>query len=254
MCGPIQRSHIRAWRSGSCAQGICPSSHERATDLMEQLSSVGPVPHDVAADTNAAPMYFCLYHFLHFSLPHITFSLPVDNFCLQPPQFFSTYLILPQSERVLYFAVIYTLSGCMNVLCNRPIPAHPPPHPARHRTPTLPHQALHPTPPCPPQLPHPAPPGPSPTPTRPATLPAAPPSLSLPLHMPPSFSTHPLSFSTHPLLSETFSTPYSFFSTMPPSFSIPVFINPHSSHEPPPHTLTWLVGAGCEADEAPLTA
>ena len=67
---------------------------------------------------------FSLSTVLLFSIPHIIFSLPVINFSLHPPQIFSTYPILPQSERVLYSAVTYTLSGCLNVLCNWPIPAH----------------------------------------------------------------------------------------------------------------------------------
>ena len=89
------------------------------------------------------PLYFFSLPFLHFSLPHIIFSLPNDNFSLPPPQIFSTYPILSKSHRVLYSAVTYTLSGCINVHCNRPIPAHPPTHPARCPTP---HLARHPTP------------------------------------------------------------------------------------------------------------
>ena len=84
------------------------------------------------------------------------------------PHFFSTYPILPRLERVLYSAVTYTLSGCTNALCNRPIPAHTPTHhhPARHPNPQQAHLARHPTP----ETPHPPPPGP----TRPATHPTRP--------------------------------------------------------------------------------
>ena len=109
--------------------------------------------------------------FLQFSLPHIIFSLPEDNFSLHPPQIFSTCPIIPRSERVLYSAVTYALSGYINVHCSRPIPAHPARHPNRLATPPR-----HPVPPGPPphpaRHPHPAPPCPQPQPpTRPDQLP-----------------------------------------------------------------------------------
>ena len=66
----------------------------------------------------------------------------------------------------------------------------------------------------------------------------------------PSFSMHPFSFSTPP---PSFPTPYSIFSTIPPSFSTTVSLNQYSQHyNPHTHTLALLVGAGCEADWAPL--
>ena len=69
--------------------------------------------------------------FAIFSTPHHIFPIspPPQHFPTpQGPQFFSTYPILPQLVRVLYSAraVTYCLSGCMNVLCNWPIPACPP--------------------------------------------------------------------------------------------------------------------------------
>ena len=69
--------------------------------------------------------------FAVFSTQYHLFSTPPPptNLFSTPPQFFSTYPIL--LRLVLYAAVTYTLSGCMNVLCNRPIPAQPPMHPAR---------------------------------------------------------------------------------------------------------------------------
>ena len=50
-------------------------------------------------------LYFLSLLFLHLSLPHIIFSLPIDNFSLHHPQIFSAYPILPELERVLYSAV-----------------------------------------------------------------------------------------------------------------------------------------------------
>ena len=87
-----------------------------------------------SADCAARTVIFFSPSFLLFSLPRIIVSLPPPpptNLFSTPPQFFSTYPILLRLERVLYAAVTYTLSGCMNVLCNRPIPAQPPMHPAR---------------------------------------------------------------------------------------------------------------------------
>ena len=131
------------------------------------------------------PLYFCSLPVLQFSLPHIFFSLPEVNVSLHPPpQIFSTCPILPRSKRVLYSAVTCTLSGFINVHCSRPIPAHPPTHPAhpqpaRHPTPTRPHLARHPTPP----------PGPA-RPATPAAHPArpAPPSPHLDPPGPPKFT------------------------------------------------------------------
>ena len=91
--------------------------------------------------------------FAVFSTPHQHFSNPLPpgpQLFSTPPQFFSTCPILSLSEHVLYSAVTYTLSGCINITCYRPIPAHPSTHPALPPTPTLPHPARHPTPqePC----------------------------------------------------------------------------------------------------------
>ena len=76
------------------------------------------------------------------------------------PQFSPTFPIPRGSERVLYSAHTYALSGCTNVPTNRPIPAHPPP-------------------PRPTRPPHPAPTRPPPGPARPVppgpARPAAPP-------------------------------------------------------------------------------
>ena len=93
---------------------------------------------------------------------------PYSTFLYAPPQLFSTYPIL---EHVLYSAVICTLSGSMNVLCNRPIPAHPPTHPASHPTtlPATPHPTLPRPAPTSQQGPHCTPSHPPPWPTRPAT-------------------------------------------------------------------------------------
>ena len=111
----------------------------------------------------------CIFFSAVFAVtPHIIFSLPVVNFLRHPVQIFSTFPIRARqvlhSERVCN-AVTYTLSGCINVHCNRPIPAHPPTHPAHP----------HPAPAGPPHHPHLAspgpPPGPPPGPTRPATQP-----------------------------------------------------------------------------------
>ena len=71
-----------------------------------------------------------------------------------PPHFFPTFPILRCSERVLYSAHKYALSGYTNVPTNRPIPAHPPYHP-----PGPPDALIRPRPPPPP---YPAPPGPPP--------------------------------------------------------------------------------------------
>ena len=57
------------------------------------------------------------------------------NFFLHNPHFSLLRLYLPCSTKsacILYSTVTYTLLGCMNVLCNRPIPAHVPTHPASH--------------------------------------------------------------------------------------------------------------------------
>ena len=81
-----------------------------------------------------------------------------------PPHFSPTFPIPRGSERVLYSAHTYALSGCTNVPTNRPIPAHPsrpPAHPAPPGPPPGPH-------PAPPGPSHPAPPGPPPHPSRPA--------------------------------------------------------------------------------------
>ena len=124
-------------------------------------------------DDKSRPLHFFSHLFLHFSLPHIIFSLPNDNFLsTTPPNFLS--------ERVLYSAVTYTLSGCINVHCNRPIPAHPPtPHPARDPTPTRPLRlAIQPPPgPTRPATPSPTRPRPARNPSNPAgpTSPAIPP-------------------------------------------------------------------------------
>ena len=122
------------------------------------------------------PLYFCSLPVLQFSLPHIFFSLPEVNVSLHPPpQIFSTCPILPRSKRVLYSAVTCTLSGFINVHCSRPIPAHPPTHPAQPTTGPPPH-------------PHPAPPGPPPHPTtrpRPARNPSRPPGPTSPAIPPP---------------------------------------------------------------------
>ena len=98
-------------------------------------------------------MYFFLYRFCNFLYPISSFLFLLSTF-LYTPQIFSTYPILPQSERALYSAVTYTLSGCLNVPCNRPMPTFD-------------------YPPGPPPHPHPAPPGPPSYPTRPATLPGS---------------------------------------------------------------------------------
>ena len=66
--------------------------------------------------------------------------MPVCIFS-NPPIFLQLFPILHSSERVLYSAHTYALSGCTNVLSNRPIPAHlPSPHPASP-DPTLPFPA-----------------------------------------------------------------------------------------------------------------
>ena len=123
------------------------------------------------------------------SLMIVFFSSSIFAFFLQlmcifsnphPPLFFSNFSILCCSERVLYSARLYSLSGCANVPTNRPIPAHSP-HPSRpapHLTPpppkprpTRPHPASHLTPPG---LARPTIPSP-PRPTRARAPPASPP-------------------------------------------------------------------------------
>ena len=86
-----------------------------------------------ARTARRGPLYFFLRRFCCFLYPVSSFLYPPPppKLFSTPPQFFSTYPILLRLERVLYAAVTYTLSGCMNVLCNRPIPAQPPMHPAR---------------------------------------------------------------------------------------------------------------------------
>ena len=124
----------------------------------------------VVLGTIRSPLYFLSLPFLQNSLPHIVFSLPDVNISLQPPNFFLPILFSrarTASERVPYSAVTYNLSVCIYVHCNRPIPAHPPTHPARHPTTTRPRPARHP--------PHPAPPGPQPQPPTPPD-PASPPT------------------------------------------------------------------------------
>ena len=126
--------------------------------------------------------------FAVFSTQYHLFSTPL-NFSLGPPNFslLSTYPILPRSEpeRVLYSAVTYTgtLSGCINVLCNRPIKAHPPTHPACIPT-TRPstHYVTH-TPPAPPAPPAAGPATPPPTRPHPAHNLSSPPGpTGLPFH------------------------------------------------------------------------
>ena len=127
-------------------------------------------------------VYFFLYSFCYFLYPISSLLDPPQHFSTPPPlpPFSSTYPILPRSERVLYSAVTYTLSGCMNVqpipLSTRPANPQPgPPWPATP-SPTWPHparRARHPTPhpasPCPPLHPTVAP-----GPNRPAISPPGP--------------------------------------------------------------------------------
>ena len=68
-----------------------------------------------------------------YHLPFLLFFLTPNNFSLPPPklwfitpQLLSTCPNLPGTERVLYSAVTYTLSGCTKVHTNLPIPVHPP--------------------------------------------------------------------------------------------------------------------------------
>ena len=104
-------------------------------------------------------MNHCIFYYRLFSFlyPISSFLYPLSTFLYTPPpRIFSTYPILPHSERVFYSTVTCTLSGCKNVHCNRPIPSHPPTHPAQP-PPGPPH---HP-PPAPPGPPHHPPPGPA---------------------------------------------------------------------------------------------
>ena len=61
------------------------------------------------SESTNSPLCFFIYQVFSFSPPHIIFSLPVVNFSLHPLPIFFTYPILPRSERVLHFAVTYTL-------------------------------------------------------------------------------------------------------------------------------------------------
>ena len=79
---------------------------------------------------------FALLFFAVFSTPYHLFSNPSQLFSTPPPpQFFSTYPILPPLESVLYSAVTYTLSGHINVhhnwpTCYTPYPQLATPHQA----------------------------------------------------------------------------------------------------------------------------
>ena len=56
--------------------------------------------------------------FLHFSPSHVYFLQPTP---WHPPHFSLIFPILRDSERVLYSAHTYALSGCSNIPTNRPI-------------------------------------------------------------------------------------------------------------------------------------
>ena len=113
-------------------------------------------------------VYFFSLPLLLFPLPTVLSLSPTFQFFSTPPTF-SHYSSLSPPERILYSAVTYTLSDCMNVLCNRFIPAHPiptgpPPHHPVH-LPTLRHPSTRPR--LVPPGPVPTTPSPQPGPTRP---------------------------------------------------------------------------------------
>ena len=125
----------------------------------------------VAAIDRSQPSHHCIFFstiFAVFSTPNHLFSTSYQPVANYTPQ---NFLYLPYSTPIY---IAYTFLGCMNCLCNWPIPlipAHQPSHPVHHPTPTL--LATRPPPgPTQPDIP------PSPCPT----LPVIPPPLGQPPH------------------------------------------------------------------------
>ena len=95
------------------------------------------------------PLYFLLYSFWSFLYLIYPFLFLLSTILYTPFQIFSTYPILPQSERVFYSAVTHTLSTVWTLSASGPdqptrhptLPATPP-HPARHPSLTRPYSAL----------------------------------------------------------------------------------------------------------------
>ena len=105
---------------------LCPSfpillseDHKSALSLLVLALSYQAISANKVGDDS---LYF-LQHFCVF--------LPVMCFVSNPPPIFSNFSFLRDVEHVLYSSHTYTLSGCMNVPTDLPIPVNQPAHPAR---------------------------------------------------------------------------------------------------------------------------